>query len=220
MLQNQVDALLEFDCTATDLNNGVINACFMLLFRDLIRFFACYNDGIINLLEKYFEMQKKQARDALDLYKKFLIRMDRVAEFLKVAERFGIDKAEIPDLARAPSSLLEALEGHLANLEGRKPGSGGTTPTSGGHSAFGTAAASNGGNIDEKTAQQLMEEEAAAMEKFRSTAGASNPFAAAPAPSSEETPNILDLFGVAAPAGGSAAPAIAPASSTAASDDL
>ena len=58
----------------------------MLLFRDLIRLFACYNDGVINLLEKYFEMQKKQARDALDLYKKFLIRMDRVAEFLKVAE--------------------------------------------------------------------------------------------------------------------------------------
>ena len=58
----------------------------MLLFRDLIRLFACYNDGIINLLEKYFEMGKKQTRDALDLYKKFLIRMDRVAEFLKVAE--------------------------------------------------------------------------------------------------------------------------------------
>merc|ERR1719348_2652381 len=218
ILQTQVNALLEFDCTSTDLNNGVINACFMLLFRDLIRLFACYNDGIINLLEKYFEMGKKQTRDALDLYKKFLIRMDRVAEFLKVAEKFGIDKAEIPDLARAPSSLLEALEGHLANLEGRKPGSGGTTPTSGGHSAFGSAANNGGGNIDEKTAAQLMQEEEAAMEKFRSTAGASNPFAAAPAPSSEETPNILDLFGVAAPAGGSAAPA--PASSTAASGDL
>ena len=69
-----------------DLNNGVINSSFMLLFRDLIRLFACYNDGVINLLEKYFDMGKKQARDALDLYKKFLIRMDRVAEFLKVAE--------------------------------------------------------------------------------------------------------------------------------------
>lgn len=220
MLQSQVDALLEFDCTATDLNNGVINACFMLLFRDLIRLFACYNDGIINLLEKYFEMQKKQARDALDLYKKFLIRMDRVAEFLKVAESVGIEKGDIPDLAKAPSSLLEALEGHLANLEGRKPGSGGTTPTSGGHSAFGSAA-SNGGNIDERTAKQLMEEEAAAMEKFRSTAGASNPFAAAPAGGgAEETPNILDLFGVEAPPAGSSAPAPAPAAAAAASDDL
>jgi len=240
LLQNQVDALLEFDCTSTDLNNGVINACFMLLFRDLIRLFACYNDGIINLLEKYFEMQKKQARDALDLYKKFLIRMDRVAEFLKVAESVGIDKGDIPDLAKAPSSLLEALEGHLASLEGRKPGSGGTTPTQGGHrvnvaaavnvlnttsNAFGTAAASNGGNIDERTAKQLMEEEAAAMEKFRSGASASNPFAAAPAgEKAEETPNILDLFGVASPAptaGSVSQPPPAQAQqSTAASDDL
>lgn len=52
-LQNQLDALLEFDCSANDLTNGIINMCFMLLFRDLIRLFACYNDGIINLLGNF-----------------------------------------------------------------------------------------------------------------------------------------------------------------------
>lgn len=102
--------------------------CFMLLFRDLIRLFACYNDGIINLLEKYFDMNKKQCKDALDLYKRFLVRMDRVGEFLKVAENVGIDKGDIPDLTKAPSSLLDALEGHLATLEGRKT-SAANTPT-------------------------------------------------------------------------------------------
>jgi hypothetical protein len=55
VLQSQLDALLEFDCTANDLTNGVINMAFMLLFRDLIRLFACYNDGIINLLGKITE---------------------------------------------------------------------------------------------------------------------------------------------------------------------
>lgn len=63
ILQAQLDALLDFDCTASELNNGVINSAFMLLFRDLIRLFACYNDGIINLLEKYFEMNKKQVNN-------------------------------------------------------------------------------------------------------------------------------------------------------------
>jgi len=53
--------------------------------------------------EKYFDMNKKQCRDALDLYKKFLIRMDRVGEFLKVAENVGIDKGEIPDLTKVCS---------------------------------------------------------------------------------------------------------------------
>lgn len=163
-LQSQLDALLEFDCTANELTNGVINTAFMLLFRDLIRLFACYNDGIINLLEKYFDMNKKMCRDALDIYKKFLIRMDRVAEFLKVAENVGIDKGDIPDLTKAPSSLLDALEQHLATLEGKKgvPGGGATTPTqatagrqssvkngvlalSNTSNAFGTAAASSSG---------------------------------------------------------------------------
>lgn len=120
ILQNQLDALLEFDCAASDLNNGVINACFMLLFRDLIGLFACHNDGIINLLNKYFSLNKKICREAFDLYKKFLVRMDKVSDFLRVAEVVGIDKDEIPDLRRAPSSLIDALEQHLQNIESNK----------------------------------------------------------------------------------------------------
>ncbi|KAG7272017.1 hypothetical protein CRUP_004176 [Coryphaenoides rupestris] len=62
--------------------------------------------GVINMLEKYFDMKKNQCKEALEIYKTFLNRMTKLSEFLKVAE--------------APSSLLEALEQHLASLEGRK----------------------------------------------------------------------------------------------------
>ena len=58
VLQAQLDALLEFDCGHNDLTNGVINMAFMLLFRDLIRLFAGYNDGIINLLGKCLKIFK------------------------------------------------------------------------------------------------------------------------------------------------------------------
>ncbi|XP_026497394.1 phosphatidylinositol-binding clathrin assembly protein LAP isoform X9 [Vanessa tameamea] len=225
VLQAQLDALLEFDCTANDLTNGVINMCFMLLFRDLIRLFACYNDGIINLLEKYFDMNKKNCRDALDLYKKFLIRMDRVGEFLKVAENVGIDKGDIPDLTKAPSSLLDALEGHLATLEGKK-GSAANTPTqtasaqknvasvmgalSSTSTSFGHAAEQthNGGLfIDDSLRRQALAEEEAAMNQYKNKVqspggAAGNPFASAAA-------GAADLFGP--------APADAPAK---ASDDL
>ncbi|XP_036674800.1 phosphatidylinositol-binding clathrin assembly protein LAP isoform X12 [Drosophila suzukii] len=245
VLQAQLDALLEFDCQSNDLSNGVINMSFMLLFRDLIRLFACYNDGIINLLEKYFDMNKKHARDALDLYKKFLVRMDRVGEFLKVAENVGIDKGDIPDLTKAPSSLLDALEQHLATLEGRKV-SAANTPTqsssnqrnvksavsalSSTSSAFGTAAASskfdNTNGIDEQLKAQVLAEEEAAMNQYKSkvssptssgAAGASaaltNPFLSSP-PAAQAGQPIVDLFGAA-----SAQPAAA-AAATKASDDL
>ncbi|CAH1721685.1 unnamed protein product [Chironomus riparius] len=236
ILQQQLDALLEFDCTANDLTNGVINMCFMLLFRDLIRLFACYNDAIINLLEKYFDMNKKQCRDALDLYKKFLTRMDRVGEFLKVAENIGIDKGDIPDLTKAPSSLLDALEQHLNTLEGKKTSSAANTPTqtasnqknvksgvsalSSTSSSFGTAAASakfeqHTNGIDEGMKAQALAEEEAAMNQYKqSKVGsptATNPFLASPPASSG---NIVDLFG---PADGAAAQ---PAQQSNALDDL
>lgn len=41
-----------FQVNANELTNGVINAAFMLLFKDAIRLFAAYNEGIINLLGK------------------------------------------------------------------------------------------------------------------------------------------------------------------------
>ncbi|KAJ3658593.1 hypothetical protein Zmor_010323 [Zophobas morio] len=199
ILQNQLDALLEFDCTANDLTNGVINMCFMLLFRDLIRLFACYNDGIINLLEKYFEMNKKQCREALDLYKKFLIRMDRVGEFLKVAENIGIDKGDIPDLTRAPNSLLDALEQHLASLEGNTPTAAsnqknlksGVSVLSNTSNAFGSA-------VDDSFQQAALAEEEAVLNQYKASVG--SPTAASTNPFLSEEPAIktepiLDLFG-------------------------
>jgi len=130
--------------------------------------------------------------------------MDRVAEFLKVAEKFGIDKNDIPDLAKAPSSLLEALESHLANLEGRKVGSpSATTPTAG------ASATASGAPQTEKMTQQLIKEEEDAMAKYKEAQKASNPFAnpfstasnnGTTAPTaSNDTPNILDLFGMPEP---------------------
>uniref|UniRef100_A0A1A9V0E2 ENTH domain-containing protein n=1 Tax=Glossina austeni TaxID=7395 RepID=A0A1A9V0E2_GLOAU len=250
VLQAQLDALLEFDCQANDLTNGVINMSFMLLFRDLIRLFACYNDGIINLLEKYFDMNKKHAREALDLYKKFLVRMDRVGEFLKVAENVGIDKGDIPDLTKAPSSLLDALEQHLAALEGRKV-SAANTPTQSASNqknfksavsalsttstAFGSAAASskfdNSNGIDEQLKAQALADEEAAMSQYKSkvsspTSGGAGANAALTNPFLSSPPAtgagapIVDLFGAATAQPGTAGSTAAAGSTTKASDDL
>lgn len=77
IIQNQLDALLDFQVSVTqmpkrpgdatvpgaeqasplqpnsnELTNGVINTAFMLLFKDSIRLFAAYNEGVINMLGK------------------------------------------------------------------------------------------------------------------------------------------------------------------------
>ncbi|XP_030850756.1 phosphatidylinositol-binding clathrin assembly protein LAP isoform X6 [Strongylocentrotus purpuratus] len=200
-LQDLMDALLDFEVTSNNLSNGVINSAFMLLFKDSIRLFACYNDGIINLLEKYFDMGKKDCRTALDIYKKFLIRMERIGEFLKVAEQVGIDKGEIPDLAKAPSSLLEALEQHLASIESSKKSNwnkANTVQTV--LNAFSSSAAS----IDDNDKKKALEDEKARLaalkeQRLKETQQSEQSITFTPEPVVQSTPQMA------------AAPAAAPA---------
>ncbi|XP_049612614.1 clathrin coat assembly protein AP180 isoform X4 [Syngnathus scovelli] len=130
VLQTQIDTLLEFDVHPKELNNGIINAAFLLLFKDLVKLFASYNDGIINMLEKYFKMKKSDCKEALEIYKRFLTRVTKIGEFMKLAETVGVDKNDIPDINYAPSSILDSLETHMNGLEDVKGGKKGS-PTKG-----------------------------------------------------------------------------------------
>ncbi|XP_037613974.1 phosphatidylinositol-binding clathrin assembly protein isoform X8 [Sebastes umbrosus] len=170
IIQNQLDALLDFQANPNELTNGVINSAFMLLFKDSIRLFAAYNEGVINLLEKYFDMKKTQCKDALDIYKKFLYRMTKLSEFLKVAEQVGIDQGDIPDLSQAPSSLLEALEQHLASLEGKKTKELNADTRASTLSSAVSSLSSTGmsfSRMDEKEKQQALEEEQARLQALK-----------------------------------------------------
>ncbi|KAB0392068.1 hypothetical protein E2I00_017201, partial [Balaenoptera physalus] len=117
VIQTQFDALLYFNANPDEITNGIIHAAFMLLFKDFLRLFAAYNEGILNLLGKYFDMRKNQCKESLGIYIRFLERMTKLAQFLKVAEQVGIDQNDIPYLNQVPCNLLEALKQHLASLE-------------------------------------------------------------------------------------------------------
>ncbi|XP_077164119.1 phosphatidylinositol-binding clathrin assembly protein-like isoform X1 [Paroedura picta] len=212
IIQNQLDALLDFDANPNELTNGVINAAFMLLFKDSIRLFAAYNEGIINLLEKYFDMKKNQCKEGLDIYKKFLARMTKLSEFLKVAEQVGIDQGDIPDLTQAPSSLLEALEQHLASLEGKKTKEVSAASRASTLSSAVSTLANTGmsfSRMDEREKQQALEEEQARLQalkeqRLKEISVVSNSTSTSASPStlsgkSVNTNAAVDLFATPAP---------------------
>ncbi|KTG46312.1 hypothetical protein cypCar_00001318 [Cyprinus carpio] len=163
IIQNQLDALLDFQANPNELTNGVINAAFMLLFKDSIRLFAAYNEGVINLL----------AVDGCHSCCGFTW-----LETFKVSEsclsQVGIDQGDIPDLTQAPSSLLEALEQHLASLEGKK-----TKELSADNRAntlsnavsslsnTGMSFSFSSSRMDEKEKQQALEEEQARLQALK-----------------------------------------------------
>lgn len=133
VLQNQFDILLAFDASSEDLCNGIINCAFAMLYKDFVRLYITYQTAVIRLLELYlFVNQIKRAREMLDAYKKFLVRMNKVSDFMRVIDSVGLDKSDMPNMSRSPSVSLKLLEKHIENLESlSKRTSGQPTPTMG-----------------------------------------------------------------------------------------
>lgn len=52
----------------------------------MIKIYTVYNDGLINLLEKFFEMKKSECKDTIGVYRRFLMRQESVQRFLQLAE--------------------------------------------------------------------------------------------------------------------------------------
>ncbi|KAA0192575.1 Phosphatidylinositol-binding clathrin assembly protein [Fasciolopsis buskii] len=103
-----------------DLNNAIINAAFLLLYKDLIRLFASYNEGMINLIEKYFTLKLKECRLGMELYHNFPGILDKITEFLTLAESLGIGDKDSLGLQPVPEKVIHAMEQHLAILESKK----------------------------------------------------------------------------------------------------
>jgi hypothetical protein len=88
--------------------------------QDLIKLYAVYNDALINILEKFFEMTKPQCKEAMAAYKKFITRQEPVHKFLELAEEVGVDKQSHLNLRHVPEDLLPALESHLSEMDSIK----------------------------------------------------------------------------------------------------
>ncbi|KAL3312347.1 hypothetical protein Ciccas_009061 [Cichlidogyrus casuarinus] len=120
VLEKQINVLLEFEAVTKDINNPIITAAFVLLYKDLIRLFASFNEGMINLIEKYFTLKRKECKVGMKLYHHFPKIMDKVTEFLTVAENLGIGERDSLGLMPVPDKVINAMEKHLALLEKKK----------------------------------------------------------------------------------------------------
>ncbi|KAG0291157.1 hypothetical protein BGZ96_005447 [Linnemannia gamsii] len=113
-LQKQIAALLSCKFYVDELSNEVTIGAFALLVQDLLRLFQAMNEGVINILQHYFEMTKDQARLGLQIYKTFAEQTTKSMEYFSIAKRMeSVIHITIPQLKHAPLSLVRTLEDYL-----------------------------------------------------------------------------------------------------------
>ncbi|KAJ3928136.1 MAG: ANTH domain-containing protein, partial [Lentinula lateritia] len=115
-VHRMIDSLVECKFYLDDLEDELTTTALRMLVKDLLILFQAGNEGVINVLEHYFEMSHVDAEQALALYRHFCKQTERVVEYLGVAKKLqNILNVPIPNLKHAPVSLAGALDEYLSD---------------------------------------------------------------------------------------------------------
>ncbi|KAL0088328.1 ANTH domain-containing protein [Phycomyces blakesleeanus] len=118
VLQKQIGAIVKCKFHFDEGDNSLSFQAYKLILSDLLVLFKAVNEGVVNILEHYFAMNRSNARISLDIYKKFAQQTELIINYLNEARKMQRElDMTIPVGKHAPLSLAEALEEYLLDLE-------------------------------------------------------------------------------------------------------
>ena len=109
-IETQITALVKNRYSHYDLENDLYLYAFKLLVQDLLMLYNALNEGIISLLEIFFELSHSNAERTLNLYKRFVELTETVVKYLKSGKSVGL---KIPVIKHITTKLVSSLEEHL-----------------------------------------------------------------------------------------------------------
>ncbi|XP_054810400.1 putative clathrin assembly protein At2g01600 isoform X2 [Prosopis cineraria] len=95
-------------------SNYVIQYALALVLKESFKIYCAVNDGIINLVDKFFEMPRHEAVKALDIYKRAGQQAANLSDFYEVCR--GLELArnfQFPVLREPPQSFLTTMDEYI-----------------------------------------------------------------------------------------------------------
>ncbi|KAG6525247.1 hypothetical protein ZIOFF_015201 [Zingiber officinale] len=95
-------------------SNYVVQYALALVLKESFKIYCAINDGIINLVDKFFEMPRHEAIQALEIYRRAGQQAASLSEFYEVCR--GLELArnfQFPNLREPPQSFLATMEEYI-----------------------------------------------------------------------------------------------------------
>ncbi|KAL2338417.1 hypothetical protein Fmac_012863 [Flemingia macrophylla] len=95
-------------------NNFVIQLALSMVASESIKIYQAISDGTVNMVDKFFEMQRGDALKALDIYRRVGQQAERLSEFYEICRNLDIGRGEkFIKVEQPPSSFLQAMEEYV-----------------------------------------------------------------------------------------------------------
>ncbi|KAI8355075.1 ANTH domain-containing protein [Choanephora cucurbitarum] len=121
-LQRQMASALKCKFNFAEGDHSITFVAYRMVIDDLLALFQAINESVVNILEHYFEMNKKNATISLRIYQLFAQQTELTIDYLNEAKRYQQDlQMNIPAVKHAPLSLAAALEEYLVEIDQQPP---------------------------------------------------------------------------------------------------
>ncbi|XP_022987668.1 putative clathrin assembly protein At5g35200 isoform X1 [Cucurbita maxima] len=95
-------------------HNFVIQLALSLVASESIKIYQAISDGTVNLVDKFFEMQRQDAMKALEIYRRAGQQAERLSEFYEVCKNLDIGRGQtFTKIEQPPASFLQAMEEYV-----------------------------------------------------------------------------------------------------------
>ncbi|KAL6586127.1 hypothetical protein OROMI_002771 [Orobanche minor] len=94
--------------------NFIIQLALSMVALESVRIYNVVSDGAVNLVDKFFEMQKHDAVKALDIYQKAGLQAERLSEFYEICKTLDVGRGErYIKIEQPPASFIQAMEEYV-----------------------------------------------------------------------------------------------------------
>ncbi|VEU21334.1 DEKNAAE102326 [Brettanomyces naardenensis] len=113
-VQRQIESLIRCRFKEPEVNSDLIVLGFRMLTTDLLSLYQTLNEGVLNILEHFFELSKVDAQRAFNIYTNFTKETSQVIDFLRVAKHLEhVTKLHVPTIKHAQTSLTDSLRDYI-----------------------------------------------------------------------------------------------------------
>ncbi|KAK9074548.1 hypothetical protein SSX86_007146 [Deinandra increscens subsp. villosa] len=96
------------------IGNYVVQYALALVLKESFKIYCAVNDGIINLIDKFFEMPRHEAIKALDIYKRAGNQAETLSDFYEICKGLQLARNfQFPILREPPQSFLATMEEYI-----------------------------------------------------------------------------------------------------------
>ena len=116
-LRKIVEAVIQFNPKENDLRAALVLSSFSKVFKDLTSLFQFLNEGVIILIERFFELDLEKSKKALEIYKFCLSISGVIKGIFAEAQEVGIDQSDYSSYTTYRTDMVLTMETHIKSLQ-------------------------------------------------------------------------------------------------------